>query len=92
MRRFWMKVVSAGGPLRSFVGWLAAQRWSARLLLANSLASSALALLLLTPSTKASGTTMDASRMRTLARNKNEDEFASLGNNITLCQYKTDNW
>ena len=41
MHSFWMKVASAGGPLRSFAGWPAARQWLARVLLANDLASSA---------------------------------------------------
>ena len=91
MHGFWTKVAPARGPLRSFVGWLAAQYWLACVLSAICLAGSDLALLLLKPSTKASGATAGASRMRTLARNNNEDDFASLGNNVSLCQYESVN-
>ena len=85
MRIFWTKVTSAGGLTCSFVICLAAQRWLVRVILANSLAGSALAFLLLALSTKAPGATMGASRMMMLVRNNNKDGILLLSNNVSLC-------
>ena len=44
MHSFLTKVASAGGPSCSFLGWLAAQHQSVRMLLTNGLAGNAPAL------------------------------------------------
>ena len=85
MRGCWTKFVYVGGPLRSLVGWPAWQRWLVRILSANNVAGGAITQLSLTPSTMTSGDTTGTSEMRTLAINNNEDKFALLGNNVSLC-------
>ena len=67
------------------IDWLAVRRWWVRVLLANGLAGGAPALFLLTPSTMASGAMLGASRMRTLARKDDEEDFRLLGNNLFVC-------
>ena len=92
VRSCWEKLTSAGGPSRSLVGGSTGRRQLAHVLSTDSVAGSTPGQLLSTPSTMASGVLPVESRLRTLVRNYDQDEFALLGNNVSLCLHKTDNW
>ena len=91
MRGCWAKVGSAGGPLRSLIGGPAGRRWSSHILSTKSVAGRASNNLLSTLSTMTSGVSSGESRLRTLARNNNKDEFALLIDNVSLCPHQMDN-